>query len=279
MGKKFQDLDLSNAYLFAAAMQDEETCRLVLQTIIEKEIKKVKVHAEHTMFYSSDFRSVRLDIYARDEAEVGYNIEMQNTNKKNLAKRSRFYQAEMDITSLKHGEDYEQLKPSYIVFICTFDPFGKGLYKYTFESYCKRADVYLEDETQRIFISTKGKDEADVSPELIHFLRYIENSTDEVACQNADDTVNYLHNRVRGLKRNRELEVGYMRLEEMLNDKKEEGKLEGRIESLIELLSELGDIPESIQGKIRQEDDIQTLSKWTKLAASVNSVDEFKAQM
>lgn len=52
MGTQFKDLNLSNAYLFGAALQDEETCRLVLQTVIGKEIPKVRVHTEHTLFFN-----------------------------------------------------------------------------------------------------------------------------------------------------------------------------------------------------------------------------------
>ena len=37
----------------------------------------------------------------------------------------------MDVSQLKPGEDYDTLPESYVIFICTFDPFGKGLYKYT----------------------------------------------------------------------------------------------------------------------------------------------------
>ena len=89
--KNFKDLNLSNAFLFAVAMQDEETCRIVLETVLDKEIGKVKVNVEHTILYSSDIRSVRLDAYARDAVEVDYDIEMQNEDEKNLPKRSRYY--------------------------------------------------------------------------------------------------------------------------------------------------------------------------------------------
>lgn len=106
--KKFEELDLCDPFLFAAALEDEAICRLILETILGRPITKVRVHAEHTILYSSDFRSVRLDIYASDEVQVEYNIEMQNEDEHNLAKRSRYYQGEMDITSLKPGEGFSE---------------------------------------------------------------------------------------------------------------------------------------------------------------------------
>ena len=79
MGESFQKLNLTNAYLFAAALQDEEICRNLLEIVLNKEIPRVKAHAEHTLFLDSDFKSVRFDVYASDEDEVSYDVEMQNT--------------------------------------------------------------------------------------------------------------------------------------------------------------------------------------------------------
>ena len=41
MGKKFQDLDLSNAFLFAAALEDPQTCRLVLEIILGRKVESI----------------------------------------------------------------------------------------------------------------------------------------------------------------------------------------------------------------------------------------------
>ena len=41
MGKKFQDLDLSNAFLFAAALEDPQTCRLVLEIIPGRKVESI----------------------------------------------------------------------------------------------------------------------------------------------------------------------------------------------------------------------------------------------
>lgn len=61
---------------------------------------------------------------------------MQVSNKINIMKRSRFYQSLIDLNNLQSGEDYDNLKKSYIIFICTFDLFKLGLPKYTFQNIC-----------------------------------------------------------------------------------------------------------------------------------------------
>lgn len=228
MSKPFRDLDLKNSFLFSAALADEETCQLVLEIIMGQKLPRVRVRAEHAILLNSDFRSVRFDIYADDELFVNYNLEMQNQDNRNIAKRSRYYQAEMDVYSLKPGEDYSDLKPGYVIFICTFDPFGKKRYRYTFEERCLECDLALGDETKKIILSTKGENEADVPKQLINFLKYVEESTDDCAARIQDESVDRLHKRVTALKRRRELEASYMTFEELLKDEKAAGLEEGR---------------------------------------------------
>lgn len=225
--KQFKELDLSNAFLFAAALEDEETSRLVLSCILGYQVGKIKVKAERSILFNSDFRSVRLDVYARDDLDVEYNLEMQNEDQKNLAKRSRYHQAEMDVASLKPGENFQDLKTCYIIFICSFDPFGKKMYRYTFENRCVEEDFPLDDGVKRIFLSTQGENEKDVPKELVHFLKYVKNSSDSYVEQANDSMISQLHGRVKALKESRILEERYMQFEEMLKREHSIGKQEG----------------------------------------------------
>ena len=95
----FNELNLkNNAFLFAAALQDAETCQIILEIILGHPVPRVTVNTEHAVMFNSDLRSIRLDVYASDETQVGYNLEMQNETADSLAKRSRFYQSEMDVS-------------------------------------------------------------------------------------------------------------------------------------------------------------------------------------
>ncbi len=153
--KKFEELDLCDPFLFAAALEDEVICRLILEMILGQPVaNKSPCRSRFCTVLISE--AYQLDIYASDEVQVEYDIEMQNEDEHNLPKRSRYYQGEMDITSLKPGEDFKSLRPCFIIFICTFDPFGKGLYRYTFENKCLETELSLGDEVQKIFLNTKG---------------------------------------------------------------------------------------------------------------------------
>ena len=98
-----------------------------------------------------------------------------------LPKRSRYYQGNIDLVIISAGEDYRKLKKSFVIFICTFDPFGNRRHLYTFENRCiENPSLTLGDETTKIFLNTKGNMH-DVDPEMQEFLSYVENTTDDFA--------------------------------------------------------------------------------------------------
>lgn len=104
--KKFMELEFSDAFLFAAIMEDAETCRQMLERILEFPIKSVHVHTESMILINPEYRGIRMDVHADDLAGTAYDVEMQTTNKGNLPKRSRCYQGQIDVASLKPGEDF-----------------------------------------------------------------------------------------------------------------------------------------------------------------------------
>lgn len=56
-------------------------------------------------------------MYAKDEKQTRYNVEMQVERKPALGKRSRYYQSQMDMEMLLTGEDYTELPNIYVIFI------------------------------------------------------------------------------------------------------------------------------------------------------------------
>ena len=57
---------------------------------------------------------------------------------------------------------------------------------------------------------------------------------------------------------------------------KAEGKIEGKIEAILELLNDIGTVPDDLKQTIEAETDANTLSTWHKLAARVESIEEFR---
>lgn len=237
--KSFEELDLCNGFLFSAAMENPETCQLALECILDCQISNVTVKTEYNVLYNSDFKFIRLDVLGRDELEVSYDLEMQNENENNLPKRSRYYQAELDLAGLKPGESYEQLKPLYVIFICNFDPFGKKFYRYTFEMQCIEECFPLNDGVKRLFLSTQGENKGEVPETLIEFLGYLNNSNDKYIKKVKDVKIKRIHEKVNELKKNRDLGARYMYFEELLKSRERKGYQEAYGEGLLALVATL----------------------------------------
>lgn len=265
--ESFQDLNLNNSFLFSAALEDEETCRLVLECILDCNITNLRVHTEHNVLFNTDFKYIRLDVFGKDKLDVSYDLEMQNENEGNLPLRSRYYQAELDLSSLKPGENYEHLKPLYVIFICSFDPFGKNLYRYTFEMQCGERNFPLNDGVKRIFLNTKGTNPDEVPSVLVALLGYLEESTDSYVNKTNCNKLKHIHQRVKQLKKNRSLKERYMRFEELLKQREKKGFKQGseyaysEIFSLMEamkkngeehLISKLSEDKEFLKTKLKQ---------------------------
>lgn len=184
------------------------------------------------MVYHPEYKGVRLDVYAKDENNTRYNIEMQVAKKPALGKRTRYYQGQMDMELLLSGHEYKELPNSYVIFICDFDPFGKRKYCYTFQPKCKEdPDVDLEDGRCCIFLSTYGENEEKVPREMVSFLKFVRASQEESQKDFQDPFVRHLQESIRWIKSSREMEERFMIFEEMMRDEREAGKLEGQRET------------------------------------------------
>lgn len=102
----------------------------------------------------------------------------------------------------------------------------------------KEASLRLDDGATRIFLNTKGTNDSEESPELIHFLHYLENTTDEEALRSGSERIQRIHEKVKRARLSEEVGLKYMQAwEERYYDKqeaREEGLAEGRTEGLAE---------------------------------------------
>lgn len=255
---KFQDANLSDDLLFAVLMQNEDFCKIVLSIVLEKEVTQVRQRSvQKSIINVMGYRGIRLDVFAQLEDGSVYNVEMQKIQNDNLAKRSRFYQGIMDSVSLPSGKDvvYEMLPDSLIVFITGFDPFGKGLYKYTFENTCKEiAGLELKDGAKKMFLSTVGTKYNGESEILLQFLKYVENSVE--ANVGRFNELRNLNNILQKLKQDSEMEGRYMDTSWAIIEAERRATREGvekGIRSLISYARSRGDSDREIVKVLRKE--------------------------
>ena len=140
-----------------------------------------------------------------------------------LPKRTRYYQAMIDLNVLGKGKDYIELKKSFVIFICTFDPFpGNGRKIYTFTNLChEENDLELGDETVKIFLNSKGTI-GEVDGDIDKFLAYVDGKAAE------GEFTQDIAAEVERLKQHNETRVEYMTLMMELKEQRREGYDEGK---------------------------------------------------
>ena len=135
--KPFEDLTISDDFMFCKVMEYEPICREFLEILFSVRIEKITyLSSQNTVTANSGAKTVRLDVLVKDGSGASYDIEMQVGNEYNIAKRMRYYQAVLDVAFLDKGYSYKALNDSFIIFVCLFDPIGSNRDVYTFENIC-----------------------------------------------------------------------------------------------------------------------------------------------
>lgn len=106
-------------------------------------------------------RSVRLDIYAVDEAGRQYDIEVQQEDKGAAPERARLNSALFDARITTAGEQYDEIPESYIIFITARDVLKDGLPVYTIERTIQETGKLFGDRAHIVYVNGayRGEDE------------------------------------------------------------------------------------------------------------------------
>lgn len=130
--------------MFKRVMEREDICKGVLERILGKPIREVSYYnteQEHRL--GPDGKAIRMDSYLVESGGSVYDVEMQVARNSFLGLRFRGYQSVLDGTFFKRGEQYHELRESFIIFICVNDPFGCGLPVYHLERTCAEQPDYV----------------------------------------------------------------------------------------------------------------------------------------
>ena len=224
MAKPIEKLTIVDDFMFGAVMRNPKYCKPLLEMVLGVKIRQIKYpELQKTIDERYGSKSIRLDVYVEDEAGTIYNVEIQTTDKKNLPKRTRYYQGIIDLHILEKGEDYTELRKSFVIFICTYDPFNKGRWIYTFENRCREdMSIALGDEATKIILNTKGY-VGKISDELKALLRYMDGFAPE------NDYTRELDSAVTEIRRDEKWRREYMRLNEMLRENRRLGRYAERV--------------------------------------------------
>ncbi len=254
--KPVDKLTFADDGMFQEVMRNPEISAELVERLLHIKVGHVEYpELEKTIkpFYTT--KGVRLDVYLQDDDKI-IDVELQCYHQEALGKRTRYYQSMIDMDSLMKGQDYPELKESYILFICKQDPFfideenniSYGLPCYTFQNVCKENnEVNLNDKSLTVIYNASAYEVAK-DEKIKSFLHFI--STNEPG---KDDFTNRLSRLVEKIKDNEKFRTDYAAMN--LHDRdiqraakkegKEEGKQEKAIESALKMLAD-GMTPELV---------------------------------
>ena len=231
--KNWEELTIQDNFLFQKVMQNPRICKRLIEKVLNIRVKSITYpETEKTFSVGIASKDIRLDLYVETEDGIVLDIEMQTTAKKSawLPKRTRYYQSMIDINVLAKGADYTELKSSFVIFICTFDPFGEGRHVYTFRNCCvEREGLALGDGATKIFLNTKGT-VGEVDEDIRKFLAYVDGHTPE------GDFTQEIATETEKIKQHEETRVEYMTLMMELKEQRREGREEERLQSIRALM-------------------------------------------
>ena len=233
----WNNLSIRDNFIFQRVMQNEKLCKWLLERILNVGIRDIHYpDTEKSIDLRLDSKAVRLDVYIEDEAGTVYNIEMQTTKGRDgeLPRRTRYYQGMIDMDLLDKGVYYDDLRQTYIIFICTFDLFGRDERIYTFRHRCiELPELELGDGATKIFLNAKGL-RGRVDSDLEDFLKFVDGQKAQ------SEFAQEMEQEVERVKRQDEMRREYMTLymeyqkqhhagiEEGMRRGRAEGRAEGR---------------------------------------------------
>lgn len=222
----------------------------VLQVIPQKSIKKLQG------------RSVRLDALC----ECGDNhfciIEVHRENDENPLKRIRYNASCITANVVSPGEKFEMIPEVNAVYISEFDVFQLKRTIYHIEPTITETNDVLDNGLHEIYVNTAIDDGSEISELMQCFLQ---TDVDNKKFPKLSQRVYYFKHDEEGIRTMCSISEEF----------RQEGMQQAKQEAVLELLEDVGSIPETIENKIREQYDMEVLKRWLKLAAKVETIEEF----
>lgn len=171
-----QQFNLMHDDFFAVVMQDKAALEVALRILLQNyELIVTDVRVQYSMRNLIGHSAI-LDVLAEDHTGKLYNIEVQVRNSDDYQKRSRYYQANMDTAFFQKGKHYSELPDIYILFITSFDIFGKNDVCYEVKRVLDGYQEVVDNGVHELYFNTKANDDS----EIARLLQYFENTDDAV---------------------------------------------------------------------------------------------------
>ncbi|MBP2058764.1 putative transposase/invertase (TIGR01784 family) [Lactobacillus colini] len=222
--------DITNDAIFGDVIGRKENCLQLLRAILPQlNIQKiVKIQRQKTISLKMLRKGTRFDVWATDDKGQNFDIEMQTSNDPALLKRSLFYLGRINDEQLLSGKKYGEIKNSYIIFLCTFDPFGYNEAKNEIIQVLERhRSQKLHSGQHIIFFNANALDKSELTPDLRDFLNYMNGKINS-----SSDFIKRLDKDRRKYINGREWRSFMLDFKQFEAEVKEQGRIDEKIRSI-----------------------------------------------
>ncbi|MCD8129696.1 MAG: PD-(D/E)XK nuclease family transposase [Lachnospiraceae bacterium] len=217
--RRIRQLNLFSDVFMSTALRDKGASEYVLRRILGREDLELTNVVTQWRLPNLTSKDAVLDVFAEQGREALFNLEDQRSDTVNHAKRTRYYGAMIDKSSLDKGEEYDKLPDVYIVYISETDIWKAGRTVYLVEQRFQGTDIRYENGIHTIYVNA----EVDDGSEAARMMRYFKTADP------GDMSQGELSERVRYLKSEKG-EAEMCRVSEWIYD---QGKLAGEAEGVL----------------------------------------------
>lgn len=168
--KKLRPID---DVMFQKLAESNEVCQEMLRVILNDKNLIVRNVIPQDSIGNLFGRSVRLDALCTLGDGTQCNIEVQKENRDDHVKRVWFNAASITTRFSEKNLHFSEIPAVKVVFISTFDLFGKGRTMYHIDSVIRETNTIINDGLERVFVNTAycEEDASDVGELMKCFLQ------------------------------------------------------------------------------------------------------------
>jgi hypothetical protein len=167
-----------------------EATEFLLNTIFGRtDLKVIEVKGQYEYKNVLPYRCMIIDIRAVDETGKLYDVEVQKADSGAIPQRARFHSSLIDSKLLKQGQEFKDIKDSYVIFITQNDVIGAGLPLYHIERMIKETKEEFGDGSHIIYVNGAYKDDNSAIGRMIHDFGCVKSS--DMYCEVLKNNVKY----------------------------------------------------------------------------------------
>ena len=167
--ERVRNLTLMSDVFMSVALNDIPACQYVLRILTGIKTLKVKEVRTQAKISKTASRDAVLDVLAEDETGRLYDLEIQQLDTVDHARRTRFYSAMIDSSYLEKGKTYADLPEVYVIYVSKTDIWKKGRTTYLVEKYFKDTDTVYDDGQHVLYVNAAVDDGSETAKLMQYF--------------------------------------------------------------------------------------------------------------